>query len=827
MHYKKTFEQILKIMRYCIDTPFLKRFAMIPKRIKSFTSDNNGAFAIMLAASIPVIFGIAGLAIDYSRLAAVRTQMQGAADAAALAAKNIEKKNEHLGLDKARELGSDAAQKFLTANMGDDALSRGNIKLETVQKNIRWIDDADKVTADAVNAEVEFVADVSLYFGGFLGRPTTTVRVKSLAIEEKMSFAEIALVLDNTSSMFRADGRVNTRFTEMRNATKQFVNEIYDLVLKTPSAPENVIRVSVVPWVTTVNILGQKPDGWNPSSAGNTGVLPDYGSRSLPSNPINRYSALHESTSTLSTMFRPVFWRGCVSGQTEVGITDDSPVTKWNALKSTPSDLEYVQQPPEVDNGSCDCKTEDDKACPSGFTTNYGPPPPPGCIYPPNINTCTVIGQPDKDVPNCTINLECSWSCDAPPPPPPPGPPPPPPPGPPPPPPPAPPPPGNGNTYLAPQTPEAPSATALAIPLAVKYELNNAQVNSAAPHIDTVAYTGSVTSHMVPSIRKFMNVPAISKIEYRPLGKESCESTEDCSWISSFQCTGDLQRYDKCIQSPIPHPVSGLPISHGKYFQDSVQCATGASCGLSVSTPCVADYNEIDWNNAGGEWCSSTGGPVYPLTSLNGWQYTGNDITPGPAITGPNTSCPMPMLGLSGNRKQLLETIDRMSPAPGGTHVDVGLRWGLRTLSPRTEWSSFFGLNTPAAPWVDTTNNTIKYLILITDGENQTTDYWNGYWGSITSPIGGIIKPNASETKSNLDNAMLSWCQSIRDKGITIITVPMNFSKTAEGTAASNKLLECNGNKPENHFAIDASKLSTVYQDIINRLSIHKLRLKR
>src|SRR5262249_33218156 len=46
--------------------------------------DQSGGVAIIFALALPVVLGIAGVAIDYSRAAAARTKMQAVADSAAI-----------------------------------------------------------------------------------------------------------------------------------------------------------------------------------------------------------------------------------------------------------------------------------------------------------------------------------------------------------------------------------------------------------------------------------------------------------------------------------------------------------------------------------------------------------------------------------------------------------------------------------------------------------------------------------------------------------------------------------------------------------------------
>lgn len=218
---------------------------------------------------------------------------------------------------------------------------------------------------------------------------------------------------------------------------------------------------------------------------------------------------------------------------------------------------------------------------------------------------------------------------------------------------------------------------------------------------------------------------------------------------------------------------------------------------------CTSDYNEVTWNNGGGGWCWFVDRPA-------GAEWT--EFRP---ISGPNINCPMPMLGLSGNRSQLIDTIDRLSPSPGGTHADVGLRWGLRSLSPKAEWASFFG---HALPKPFNSNQASKVMILMTDGANEQAVNFPGYWGCSDTAAAGC---SGSPDRATLDARMLNWCNEIRNTyRVELYTVAVNVSDTT----AVNLLKQCVGNDNTRAFAVDASELSATFATIAR--STFALRIK-
>jgi hypothetical protein len=226
-------------------------------------------------------------------------------------------------------------------------------------------------------------------------------------------------------------------------------------------------------------------------------------------------------------------------------------------------------------------------------------------------------------------------------------------------------------------------------------------------------------------------------------------------------------------------------------------CYTGgcqSNLNSTTANGCVLDPNEIVWNNAGGAQCTGW---------VNATNWTQHD-----PIVGPNINCPMPMLGLSGSRAQVLQTIDRMSPVPGGTHADVGLRWGLRALSPRQDWATFFGHGVPKA--FDATQAQ-KVMILITDGANAQAQDFPGYWGCSQSGAPGCnATAGAVPDRAALDQRMLNWCTAIRTTyGVQLYTVAVNVTDTA----AVDLLRQCAGSN-DRAFSGDASTLSATFAQI-------------
>ncbi|WP_439620571.1 TadE/TadG family type IV pilus assembly protein [Hyphomonas sp.] len=259
----------------------------------------------------------------------------------------------------------------------------------------------------------------------------------------------------------------------------------------------------------------------------------------------------------------------------------------------------------------------------------------------------------------------------------------------------------------------------------------------------------------------------------------------------------------KCTQSSNQAGYDGL---RNVYLNETQLCATAYKKPLSVMSPaCVSDPTEFGYFADGGKAC--------------GWQQ---DIFPWSSykpVSGPNMNCPTAMLGLSGDRGQILDKLDHMYPVQGGTQADIGLMWGLRALSPRSTWASFFGTigDQEPKPFKDT--GVRKIMILLTDGKNEAPYHFEGYYGcNETSDRGAAGKCwKAKGVKSldggSLDGLTLDSCKAIReDYEIELYTIAVDISDSA-----ATKLLSDCAADPDRTFNITSSQLDKTFSAIAAR----------
>jgi len=160
--------------------------------VTNFKSDRRGNVAIIAAiAALPMISAI-GCAIDYSNAAMIRTKLQAAADAAALATVS----NNSPVLATARAMGSNGAvaggstyaSNFFTANLPS--------AYSTVTPTV-----GVTVTGTTMTATVAFSTTVPTYFMQVVGYPNITISDSSTASYTFPSYIDFYLTIDVSGSM--------------------------------------------------------------------------------------------------------------------------------------------------------------------------------------------------------------------------------------------------------------------------------------------------------------------------------------------------------------------------------------------------------------------------------------------------------------------------------------------------------------------------------------------------------------------------------------------------------------------------------------------------
>ena len=246
-------------------------------RAVSLASDCRGSVASIIGLSIIPLMLTLGLAIDSGLSYAAHNKLQGALDAAALAA--------------VRAASSEDGDVLADARMFFDAnYPSGFFNGEVTSFDPRFDEETGEVT---ISAEVE----LPVVFMRLAGKSGVKVAARTAA-QQQLSGLELAMVLDITGSMGNPDPSGGTKIEALKDASEILLNVIYG-----ENETVNDVSISVVPYNTQVNLGSDRTD-----------LLTDFDAAD----------------------FGDDGWMGCVEARTAPADQDDTPpsLSPFNALLS-------------------------------------------------------------------------------------------------------------------------------------------------------------------------------------------------------------------------------------------------------------------------------------------------------------------------------------------------------------------------------------------------------------------------------------------------------------------------------------------------------------
>lgn len=251
--------------------------------IRNFWRDERGSYAIIFGLSVTPLTMMAGSAVDFAFAAKLRAGLQQRADAAVLATcrKALEK---NVKMDAIRAAG----RAHFDAGKPDEYAVTS---LEPTEHPGQWRLDA--------------VATYDTAFMKLAHIDTLEMNVFA-SCETGVRSLEVALVLDNTGSMAS-----NNRIGALRTAALDLVN-----ILEAANTPDRPVKVSVVPFVTAVNVKGE---GFSMDWIDQSALAPHHG-ENFALEAGKRVSHL--------TLFNRlgVEWKGCVEARPAPhNFTDTAP----------------------------------------------------------------------------------------------------------------------------------------------------------------------------------------------------------------------------------------------------------------------------------------------------------------------------------------------------------------------------------------------------------------------------------------------------------------------------------------------------------------------
>ena len=168
------------------------QFALLRTLVSNFRSNSRGNVVVMTALAVIPMMGAVGCVIDYSNAAMIRTKLQAAADAAALATVSFNSPvitaAQNMTGSGSVPGGSDYATSFFAANLP--------ASYSTVTPTV-----AVTMTGTTVTAVVSFSTSVPTYFMGVVGYPNMTIANSSTASVALPTYIDFYLMLDVSGSM--------------------------------------------------------------------------------------------------------------------------------------------------------------------------------------------------------------------------------------------------------------------------------------------------------------------------------------------------------------------------------------------------------------------------------------------------------------------------------------------------------------------------------------------------------------------------------------------------------------------------------------------------
>jgi hypothetical protein len=234
--------------------------------------DRRGAAAVLWVVAIVPVFTAAGLAVDSSLGYLLKSRMSKSLDTAGLAAGRV-------ALDGNAE---EVAREYFDANFGVD-----NPSVELIDFDFELDDTQQFVTLTAT-------ARTPTVFMRVFGQDEMDVSARSV-IQRETTGMELALVMDNTGSMWASDTKTDlsgTPFEAMQNAAFDLIDIIYGAETEIDN-----VWVSLVPYVATVNI-GSHRTGWLNAT---------------------------DQAITNPSVFSTPGWKGCVMARAHPYDADDTP----------------------------------------------------------------------------------------------------------------------------------------------------------------------------------------------------------------------------------------------------------------------------------------------------------------------------------------------------------------------------------------------------------------------------------------------------------------------------------------------------------------------
>ncbi len=261
-----------------------------------FCKAERGNVLPLFALSIIPVFGLVGAAIDYSRAATMRSEIQAALDSTALMLSK-----EAVGLTET-QLQEKATAYFQAVFQNSEA------------NNVVLTPTLTRPDSGTFQLLISASAKINTTFTRIIGQDALDVG-SNTEVSWGIKRLELAMALDNTGSMSSKN-----KLTELKKAAKNLLDTLYKAAKK-----KDDIKVAVIPFSTDVNIGASYANAawldWSNWEA-NNGTCANYKSKNAPT---TQASCLSDGgTWTASNRSK---WKGCVWDRAQPHDVDDTAPT--------------------------------------------------------------------------------------------------------------------------------------------------------------------------------------------------------------------------------------------------------------------------------------------------------------------------------------------------------------------------------------------------------------------------------------------------------------------------------------------------------------------
>ncbi|MCB1520296.1 MAG: VWA domain-containing protein [Hyphomicrobiaceae bacterium] len=328
-----------------------------------------------------------------------------------------------------------------------------------------------------------------------------------------------------------------------------------------------------------------------------------------------------------------------------------------------------------------------------------------------------------------------------------------------------------------------------------------------------IAPASAATAADVPSPHVFgpdcwINNP---KINFFDLFQQMSNTT----WKGCVMAREDWN--DRDVSDEIPNPADPNSLFVPWFWPDTIDPDAVANSG-DPSTESRNDYvrDRLDLRDAvapkfNDAWVGWT---HWDVLKYNNAVATIDES--GPDTTGPNKSCPDPVLPLTNVKSAVTDKISQLTHwNDSGTNIAEGISWGMRVL-------------TPAPPFTEGSadQKTKKVMVVMTDGINNvdpTNDTsilsdWSA-WGYLAN--GRVTPPTYDGFRAYVNQRMVRACEIAKSKNIEIYTVTFG----AADATTRQLLQDCASRPPYAYSASSAQDMVAAFRSIGQSLT--ELRLSK